>query len=175
MTADNLKFMRKNYLTWKVYFIRKNIEKYIDIMDDALFSQEELLEILTWDISDELKIQLLEFSHDEISVIGKNYSPVICLHIFNNNFSKSDLPDLFSSFDQWDASIQAKIFDYAVKNIASIMDNPISVSERLKNSLFHSDRVSRDEKKLINNYQENPEKEGYYKIIRFKSATRTLP
>lgn len=31
------------------------------------------------------------------------------------------------------------------------------------------------ENKLINNYQENPEKEGYYKIIRFKLATRTLP
>ena len=230
MTADNLKFMRENYLNRKIYFIRKNIEKYIDIMDDALFSQEELLEILTWDISDELKIQLLEFSDDEISVIGKNYSPVICLHILNNNFSESDLPDLFSSFDQWDAFIQAKIFDYAVKNIASIMDNPISVSERLKNNLFRSDKVSRDEKidlliatmpelcgdsikeilillnltdyvkifdtrsrpkfeindeneklltafkenKLINDYQENPGKEGYYKIIRFKSATKTL-
>lgn len=71
MTADNLKFMRENYLNRKFYFIRKNIEKYIDIMDDALFSREELIEILTWDISDELKIKLLELSDDEISVIGK--------------------------------------------------------------------------------------------------------
>lgn len=231
MTVGNLKFMRENYLNWTGYFIRKNIDTYIGIMDDTLFSQEELLEILTWDISDELKIQLLEFSDDEISVIGKKYSPVICLHILNNNFSASDLPDLFSSFDQWDAFIQAKIFDYAVKNIASIMDNPISVSEKLKNNLLDSDKVSRDEKidlliaimpelcrdsikemltllnltdylkifdtrsrpkfeineeneklltafkenNLIDNYQENPEKEGYYKIIRFKSATKTLP
>ena len=95
MTADNLKFMRENYLNLKFYFIRKNIEKYIDIMDDALFSQEELLEILIWDISDELKIQLLEFSNNEISIIGKNYSPVICLHILNNNFTESVLSDLF--------------------------------------------------------------------------------
>lgn len=231
MTVGNLKFMRENYLNWKGYFIRKNIEKYIGIMDDALFSREELLEILTWDISDELKTQLLEFSDDEISVIRKNYSPVVCLHILNNNFSEFDLPDLFSSFEQWDDSIQAKIFDYAVKNIESIMDNPISVSEKLKNNLLHSDKVSRDKKidfliaimpelcrdnikeiltllnltdylkifdtrsrpkfeindeneklltafkenNLIDSYQENPEKEGYYKIIRFKSATKTLP
>ena len=231
MTADNLKFMRENYLNLKFYFIRKNIEKYIDIMDDTLFSQEELLEILIWDISDELKIQLLEFSDDEISIIGKNYSPVICLHILNNNFSESDLSELFSSFEQWDDSIQVKIFDYAVKNIESIMNNPISVSEKLKNNLIHSDKVSRDKKidfliaimpelcrdsikeiltllnltdylkifdtrsrpkfeindeneklltafkenNLIDSYQENPEKEGYYKIIRFKSATKTLP
>lgn len=231
MTADNLKFMRENYLNLKFYFIRKNIEKYIDIMDDALFSQEELLEILIWDISDELKIQLLEFSNNEISIIGKNYSPVICLHILNNNFSESDLSELFSAFEQWDDSIQAKIFDYAAENIESIIDNPITVSEKLKNNLLHSDKVSRDKKidfliaimpelcrdsikeiltllnltdylkifdtrsrpkfeinnenkklltafkenNLIDSYQENSEKEGYYKIIRFKSATKTVP
>ncbi|WP_346907254.1 hypothetical protein [Faecalicatena orotica] len=231
MTVGNLKFMRENYLNSKGYFIRKNIEKYIGIMGAALFSRKELLEILTWDISDKLKTKLLEFSDDEISVIGKNYSSVVCLHILNNNFSVSDLPDLFSSFEQWDDSIQAKIFDYAVKNIESIMDNPISVSEKLKNNLLHSDKVSRDKKidfliaimpelcrdsikeiltllnltdylkifdtrsrpkfeindeneklltafkenNLIDSYQENSEKEGYYKIIRFKSATKTLP
>lgn len=146
MTADNLKFMRENYLNRKFYFIRKNIEKYIDIMDDALFSREELIEILTWDISDELKIKLLELSDDEISVIGKNYSPVVCLHILNNNFSKSDLPDLFSSFEQWDNSVQAKIFEYAIRSIVSIIDDPKSASEKLKNNLLHSDKVNRDAK-----------------------------
>ena len=146
MTADNLKFMRENYLNRKFYFIRKNIEKYIDIMDDALFSREELIEILTWDISDELKIKLLELSDDEISVIGKNYSPVVCLHILNNNFSKSDLPDLFSSFEQWDNCVQAKIFEYAIRSIVSIIDDPKSASEKLKNNLLHSDKVNRDAK-----------------------------
>lgn len=231
MTADNLKFMRENYLKLKFHFIRKNIEKYVDIMNDFLFSQEELLEILIWDIRDELKIKLLAFSHDKISIIGKNYSPVICLHILNNNFLKSDLTELFSSFDQWDDSIQAKIFDYAVKNIESIIDNPISVSEELKNNLMHSDKVSRDKKidlfiaimpelcrdrikeilamlhlmnylkifdthsrpkfeindeneklltafkenNLIDSYKENSNKEGYYKIVRIKSAAKTWP
>lgn len=229
MTAANLKFMRENYLNQKDYFILKNIENYVDIMDDALFSQEELLEILTWDISDELKINLLKFSSDEISIIGKSYSPIVCLHILNNNFSESDLQDLFSSFDQWDNPVQAKIFDYAVKNITSIINNPISVSERLKNILLHSESLNRAEKidfliaimsdlcedsikeflgilnltdylkifenrsrpkfeindeneklltafkenNLIDDFQENPEKIGYYKIIRPKSLTRT--
>ena len=146
MTVDNLKFMRENYLNQNFYFIRKNIEKYIDIMDDALFSQEELLEILIWDISDELKIRLLEFTNEAISIIGKNYSPAVCLHILNNNFTESDLPNLFSSFERWNDSIQAKIFDYAVRNMVSITINPNFVSAKLKNNLFHSGRVSRDEK-----------------------------
>ncbi len=146
MTSVNLEFMRENYLSHNFYFIRKNIEKYVDIMDDAPFSQKELLEILTWDISDELKIKLLEFSDDEISVIGKNYSPVVCLHILNNNLMKSDLLDMFSSFEQWDNSVQAKVFEYAIRGIVSIIDDPKSSSEKLKNDLLHSDKVNRDAK-----------------------------
>lgn len=224
MTADNLEFMRENYTSHNFYFIRKNVKKYVDIMDDALFSQEELLEILAWDVSDELKIRLLEFSNDEISVIRKNYSPVVCLHILNNNFAESDLLDLFSSFEQWDNSIQSKIFEYAIRNIVNIIDDPKSASEKLKNELLHSDKVNRDvkidlliammpdlsvdyikevltllnltnylkifdtrsrpkfeitdkneklliafkEKNLIDSYEESPEKEGYYKIVRLK-------
>lgn len=146
MTPNNLEFMRENYPDQNSHFVRKNIEKYVEIMDDALFSREELLDILSWDISNELKIRLLELSDGEISIIGKNYSSVVCLHILNNNFMESDLPNLFSSFEQWDNSVQAKIFDYAVSNIVSIIDDSNSVSEKLKNNLFHSDRVSRDSK-----------------------------
>lgn len=80
MTDDNLKYIRENYHNQIFYYIRKSIEKYIDIVDETLFSREELLEILTWDISDKLKIRLLELSDEEISIIGKNYSPAVCLH-----------------------------------------------------------------------------------------------
>lgn len=231
MTADNLKYIRENYHNQIFYYIRKSIEKYIDIVDETLFSREELLEILTWDISDKLKIRLLELSDEEISIIGKNYSPAVCLHILNNNFAKSDLPDLFSSFEQWDNFVREKIFDYAVRHIASIIDDPNSVSQKLINNLLHSEGVNRDEKidlfiaiipalceesikgiltllnltdylkifdtrsrpkfeindeneklltvfkesNLIHNYEESPEKEGYYKIIRHKPTTKSSP
>ena len=231
MTADNLKFLRENYPDQKFGFICKNIERYIEIMDNDLFLQEELLEILSWDISDEQKIKLLELSDDEISVIGKNYSPTICLYILNNNLMDSDLSDMFSSFDQWDNSVQAKIFEYAIRDIVNIIDNSKSVSEKLKNNLLYSDKVSLEEKidlliammpdlsedyikelltllnltdyikifdtrsrpkfeisdeseklltafkekGLICNYEESQDKEGYYKIIRQKPVTKSLP
>lgn len=146
MSNDNLNFMRENYSKQTFHFIRKCIDEYIDIVDKTLFSQKELLEILTWDISDELKIRLLGLSDEEISIIGKNYSPAVCLHILNNNFAESDLPDLFSSFEQWDNSVQSKIFDYAVKHIGSITDEPNFVSQKLINNLIGSERVDRDEK-----------------------------
>ena len=144
MTSKNLEFLRENYPDQNYNFIFKNIEQYVDIMNDDLFSQDELLEILTWNISDELKIKLLEFSNDEISVVGRDYSSAICLYILKNNLMESDLMVLFSSFENWVDSIQIKIFDYAVQYIESVIDNPKSVSEKLKNDLIRSDRLSRD-------------------------------
>lgn len=143
MTAGNLNFLRDNYPNQKLCFIRKNIDRYVGIMSDDLFSQEELLEILTWDISDDLKIKLLEFSGDAISVIGKNYSTRVCIHILDHNFMRSDLCTLFASFEQWDAPVQKKIFNYAVINVTSIIDDPNSASEKLKYDLLKTDRLNR--------------------------------
>lgn len=41
------------------------------MMTPDLFIQSELLEILPWDISDTIKLKLLEYSGDEISIVGK--------------------------------------------------------------------------------------------------------
>lgn len=226
MTANNLIFLRDNYPDQKFCFIRKNIDEYVDIMSGDLFSQEELLEILTWDISDELKIKLLEFSDEAISVIGMNYSITVCLYILDNNFKNSDLISLLSSFEQWDDLVQTKIFDYALRNIATIIDNPANVSEKLIDALLHTDKLNRSikidllvaimpildiehirevlpsldltnyvrifdersrpkfeisseskkvlgafqKKGLIYGYEEDQNKEGYYKIVRTKPA-----
>jgi len=146
MTAHNLEFIRENYPDQNYNFIFKNIEQYVDIMNDDLFSQDELLEILTWNISDELKIKLLEFSNEEISVVGKDYSTAVCLYILKNNLMESDLMVLFSSFENWIDSIQIKIFDYAIQYIEIVIDNPKSVSKKLKNDLLRSDRIDRNSK-----------------------------
>lgn len=146
MTVENLNFIRTKYSCCKFRFIFKNIEKYIEIMTEDLFLQEELLEILTWDISDELKIKLLKFSDEEISIVGMQYTIPVCLYILSYNFSKSDLTELFHSYDKWDVSIQAIIFEVAEKNISSIIAAPSSVSNKLLDSLFHSTALSRNEK-----------------------------
>ena len=79
MTENNLKFVRLNYHEQLYHFIRANIEEYIEIMTCNLLEQEELLEILDWDISDEQKIKLLELTDSEISIINKNYSVAVAL------------------------------------------------------------------------------------------------
>lgn len=122
------------------------MKEYVDAVDETLFSQNELIEILTWDINDDLKISLLKKSKEPISIIEKGYSTAVCLHILSNNFAESDLPSLFSSFEQWDDSIQEKVFDHAVNNISCIIDNQNSIPKKLIKSLLNSESVSRDEK-----------------------------
>ena len=146
MTVDNLKFLRENYPEHKYLFIKKNIEKYIEIMSDELFSQEELLKILDWNISDEVKISLLKFSNESITVVNKNYSTPVCVYILDNNLEHSDLMSLFSSFEQWQDPVQDKIFDYAIDNIASIINNADDVSKRLLDELFCAEQLGKDAK-----------------------------
>lgn len=146
MTEDNLKFIRLIYHEQLYHFIRANIEEYIEIMTCNLLEQEELLEILDWDISDEQKIKLLELTDSEISIINKNYSVAVALYILKNNHDDSDLPKLFSSYEDWDDSIKDIISNYAAKDIESIIDNPSDVSKKLIINLFHSNKITRDDK-----------------------------
>ena len=146
MTEDNLKFVRLNYHEQLFHFISANIGEYIEIMTARLLEQEELLEILNWDISDEQKIKLLELTDSEISIINKNYSVAVALYILKNNHDDSDLPKLFSSYEAWDDSIKDIISNYAAKDIESIIDNPSDVSKKLIINLFHSNKITRDNK-----------------------------
>lgn len=146
MTEDNLKFIRLIYHEQLYHFIHANIEEYIEIMTWNLLEQEELLEILNWDISDEQKIKLLELTDSEISIINKNYSNPVTIHILKKNFDESDLPKLFSSYENWDNSIKDIISNYAVKDIENIIDNLSDISKELIIDLFHSNKITRGDK-----------------------------
>lgn len=146
MTENNLKFIRLIYHEQLYHFIRANIEEYIEIMTCNLLEQEELLEILNWDITDEQKIKLLELTDSEISIIDKNYSDSVTIHILKKNFDKSDLPKLFSSYEYWDDSIKDIISNYAANYIDSIIADSNDVSKKLIFDLLHSNKIIRDDK-----------------------------
>ncbi|MBE7725683.1 MAG: hypothetical protein E7244_15090 [Enterocloster citroniae] len=228
MNPKTLDFIRKNYGIQVFYFIQKHLGEYSEMMTTDHFSVEELMEILSWDIADEIKIGLLKYTNEAISIIGKNYTPAVCLYILNNNFMEENLIALFSSFDEWNDSVQNIIFTFSIKYITNIIDSTKAVSENLKQKLIHSDNLSKDikielfiamlptlkkelikdnlsllgltsylklfdsrsrpkfeinttneclltafkENNWIYDYEENPDKDGYYKIIRKKPSNR---
>lgn len=138
MTKENLVFMRDIYPDHVLNFINGNIEQYVDIMDNEIFSLQELLEVLKWKVSDEIKIQLMSFTNQAISIINEHYSTKVCIYILENNFLKSDLPELLQSYDNWDKEMQAKIYALALAYISDIIADPQNVSSQLKNRLLYS-------------------------------------
>lgn len=145
MNDGNLAFMRKEYSGQLFRFIQRNIEEYVNVMQNKNypFAEEELLQILSWDseiISDELKIKLLEprKGKSKISILDKRkeYSPALCAYILNNNLMESDLGTLFMSFAGWDAIVQDAILGLAVKNMKEIINNPKMVSRKLRGRLL---------------------------------------
>ncbi len=147
MNSDNLMYMRNEYPSETSRFIESNIEKYASIMNNGLFDQSELLNILSWDVADAIKLKLLAFSDTEISIIRKNYSPQICEYILKNNLEQTDMDELYLSYDGQPPTIQEIIFENAKENIDEIISEPnaaaISIKERLlKDTELHlEDRV----------------------------------
>lgn len=135
MNPDTLRYMRTEYPAIISTFIKKNIGEYASMMTPDLFIQSELLEILTWDISDVIKLKLLEYSDDEISIIGKNYSTQVCVYILAHNLAQEDMSVLYKSFSEQQAEIQDIIFKNAKENIEDIIPAPntaaISLKERI--------------------------------------------
>ena len=135
MNPDTLKYMRAEYPSIIFIFIRKNIDEYASMMSPDLFIQSELLEILPWDISDAIKLKLLEYSGDEISIVGKNYSTQVCVYILAHNLAQEDMSVLYKFYSEQQAEIQEIIFKNAKENIEDIILSPntaaISLKERI--------------------------------------------
>lgn len=146
MTEGNLNFVRDNYANLVGEYIRGNIEKYTELVEQGFVKPKELPEILKWEISDELKIRLLKCSDQEFAIYQKGYTLAVNLYIIQHNFDTTDVPNLYSSYETWSKPIKEKIFDYAVGNIENILDDVTSVSKVLKNELFYSDRLEKETK-----------------------------
>lgn len=142
MNPDTLEYMRTEYPANILLFIKSNIEEYVDIMNASLLVQSELLEILAWDIPDALKLKLLEYSDDEISIVGTEYSTQVCVYILTHNLAQSDLVDLYKTYSNYPVEIQEIIFKKAKENIIDIIHNPPTVSSTLKERLLTASDIS---------------------------------
>jgi len=139
MNKESLKFIRGNYNPdVLLYYILHNIEKYVENIDEDTFSQEELVMLLSEDISDDIKLKVLSFSNESISIIDSNYSDLIKLYILNNNLNKTDMVALYKSYEIQSKEIQEFVFKYAENDYKAIINQINNVSAELKNQLLES-------------------------------------
>lgn len=136
MNPETLKYMRTEYPAVISFFIKKNINEYESMMNSDLFVLSELLEILSWDISDATKLKLLEYSNDEISIVGKNYSTQICVYILTHNLAQEDMSVLYKSYGDQPDEIQEIILENAMTNIEEIILDPHTAATPLKDRIL---------------------------------------
>lgn len=146
MSKGCLISIRNNYKDVLYRYIRQNIGEYTDMMSADVFVFDELIEILNWQIEDDLKLTLLEFTSERISVVDKKYSERVWVYILTNNFLIEDLPHLFEHYDNYPVNIRQIIFDWAVKDIYRVINVSTKLSDAFCREIFVSDRFNNDEK-----------------------------
>ncbi|MFF2885567.1 hypothetical protein [Paenibacillus sp. NPDC057967] len=146
MNLETLQFVREHYPSESVYFIRKNIDVYADIMTSEEVEIDEIVELLAWDITDDLKTRLLGFTNEPISILNKRYSTSIVEHILRNNFDFSDLSSLLVTYENWANEIQQIIYELAKENIAHIIINSMQICDKLLEALIESDDLEDSQK-----------------------------
>ncbi len=146
MNKESLPFIRSHYSDNVLNYISKNRQEYLEIMTTELFDFDEANKILSWKVNDVDKIKILSFTNKAVSVIGKGYSDAVTSHILSNNLDANDLPQLFSTYENWGQSTKKEILRLAEQYI--INGSPISghISNALLSLLFTSDSIGRDRK-----------------------------
>ena len=149
MNKDTLGFVREKYPESLEYYIRRNIDEYVSIVDNELFSLDELLSILSMDVSNKNKITLLKLTSEPISIKGKNYPISVQEHILLYNRFDDDIPYLYSSYSQQALAIQRIVFSIACQDIESVISDSDNVDRKLVDELMKSADIEINSKKEL--------------------------
>ncbi|MGP8939873.1 hypothetical protein V1605_11760 [Enterobacter soli] len=136
MSMSSLNFIRDNYPEQNNYYIKKNIQTYVELMTIENFVLDEAISILSWKVDDDLKIKLLELIKVPLAIYNKNYPPVVNDCILENNFKPDELLSLTASYKTWGTSTQSLILNRAIQDISTLIANPDDVAELLLKDLF---------------------------------------
>lgn len=146
MTKSNLSFVRATYPNLLKRYICTNLDEYLTLAEEGMFDFDELLEILSWDIPDNKKIELLKNTSYSIPIAEKKYSAAVCAYILRNNYDTDDFEYLVENFEKFPDEVKAVVVSRAEERIGHIIDKPNNVSLMLVNELLHSTEVDTDRK-----------------------------
>ncbi|WP_018885708.1 hypothetical protein [Paenibacillus massiliensis] len=146
LNIETLTFIRANYSDQIFYYIRKNLEGYVDLITQDTFLIEEMIEVISWNIADKLKLQLLQFTPEKLTILNKNYSDPIKAHIINHNLNENDLPQLFLTYWKWGAEVQKIIVELAKEKIEYIISEEIEICQFLFKVLISTEDLDINEK-----------------------------
>lgn len=149
MNLETLNFMRKNYVDAIYEYIYSHANEYVALIDERSFTYSEMLQFLSMEVSDELKLKLLEHTNEPISVIDKGYSDIINTYLLTNNLNESDMPKLFIIYDACSIEVQKIILNYSKRIPEILAANTEDCSLKLINDFFSDPTITREIKSSI--------------------------
>lgn len=149
MDFESLEFVRLNYTNNILLFIKRNLVKYLSLLTSENFNFYEAMQILSWDIEDESKLELLSLTNQEISILDKQYSDEVNSYIISNNLFVEDGPELFKNYTEYGTKTRQSIMNLIIEEIQYVISNNLQVDDNLISTLLVSERVSRKNKVLL--------------------------
>lgn len=173
MNSENLIFIRNYYESSLNYFIKFNLNKYLEIIDNNLFSQDELLIILSDEDTDiNSKLKLLNFSNQKIKIMNKDYPVEVQNYILENNYDGSEFLELIKNFNNFEEKTKEIIFNITKNNIGNFYSNLDKTSPSLIKKFLKGKEIDNEVKLiiLINLLDFIREVEKFYKYLKLVNS-----
>lgn len=146
MDSDTLKFVREKYPKHLYQYIKFNLDEYLTLQTAEIFRIDETLEIITWNIPDKQKIDLLTFADDPISIVEVQYPDAINAYILKHNFNEKDRNYLYAQYPNYGENTQMEIVTLAKAGIQTIISNRIFLDDELLSVLLLDDTATSNQK-----------------------------
>lgn len=142
MNEMGLDFIRNNYEGHCMHFIELNVKEYVEIQTEDIFNYDEAVKVLEFSCDDELKIKLLGFTSDPISVLDKELSNEVLEYILEHNYDCADEEYLYQRYSQYHESVRTIILKKAVCDINNIINDSIVLEDNLLSDILTKSKLS---------------------------------
>lgn len=149
MNPTNLAVIREHYSVNCMKYILGNIQEYVSIIDEDNFSTVELVQLLEEEIDDGMKLGLLVYQSEPISIQSKKYSSNIQDYILENLYDKEDFCYLIQWYPRNRIKTRSLIFDIAVEAIDELTEIPCLLHADLFMELIGTSQIDLADKKRI--------------------------
>lgn len=149
MNVENLMLVRDRYPSNVHSFIMRNISEYIELIDENVFISSELLYLLDKNIADDLKLKLLSFETQPLTIEGKNYTPAVEDYIVENLYNNEDIKYLVQWYPQNRIQMKNIILNKSIEEVEKLKEIKCIIHSELLFDLIKSNQIDDVDKEYI--------------------------
>lgn len=150
MTTSNINIFRTNYPKLVHKFICTDIDNYIALAQNQMYSINEVVDILNeGSINEKHKVKLLRETTEKISVFGEKYSDSVFEEILSNHFDINDFSYLSKNYDNYNEDCCSAIYKQVVLHKQKLLETCADSSNKLLMKFFGDESISLQDKSLI--------------------------